>query len=101
MTNQEQIEILERAIPLIDTTDANTNGVCASVFEAIYGIDTDNWDGDSDWCDLAEKYMNDFGIRLPPAHALGSSYCWPLTPKGDAQRRAFLRRHIERLKKEL
>lgn len=90
MTKQEQIEILERAIPLILTWDIHSGmcGICAAVSYA-------------EGCSIIGFSLSDYGITLPPKQDEHSLFHWHCTPEGDEARRQFLRDHIERLKKEL
>ncbi len=96
MTTQEKIEVLEKAVGLIDHKKNFTMGVCRAIFESVnpdLPYDGRAWDIEAiDW-------MKGCGIELPQPYK--DAYCWPVTEEGDEQRREFLRFHIERLKATL
>lgn len=93
-TIQEKIEVLEKAVTLINHKSNYRHGVCRAVHEAING---DVYDG-REWDIIAIEWMSSCGIELPASKFHYDSYSWPLTEEGDEQRREFLRNHIERLK---
>lgn len=91
MTTQEKIEVLERAIPLIDTGIYRGHGVCLSIHDCLpEALQNDKG---------VDDFFEDCGIKLPKPISIG--YCWKFGPEGDEQRRDFLRTHIERLRKTL
>lgn len=94
MTTQEKIDVLEKAIPLINTATIQSNkklAICCAIAHTALPP-YDNICG-------AQQILESLGIVLPVERY--GPYCWPETSEGDEQRREFLRSHIERLKKEL
>lgn len=103
MTTQEKIDVLERAITKISHDSYPIFGVCRSVFESIYS-NVDNidkvYDG-REWDIEAIEWLRvNCQIELPE-QKYSLVFCWPLTPEGDEQRRAFLQKRIDELKSEL
>lgn len=97
MTTQQKIEVLEKAIGYIDTCGIGmtTYGVCDSISDA-YEVVTGYLISGRDFMKI-----NGMTFDRPMSYGTENIYCWSLTPEGDESRRAFLRGHIERLKKEL
>jgi len=94
MTTQEKIDVLEKAIPMINHTFFW--GICRAIGTQLPGAYGDGqYHGHQVY-----NLLSELNIELPP-HDYHMTYCFPLTAEGDEQRRSFLRKHIERLKKEL
>lgn len=87
MTTQEKIDVLEYTHNHL--FGAAGWGICDTIRLRL--------GGDHDELD---RFLKACKIRLPKSH-IRAGYCWDLNEEGDEQRRAFLREHIERLKKEL
>lgn len=106
MTTQEKIDVLTEAQDII--CHLAHQGVCYAL--NLIG-EREGYIIEGDWLVLTSEFMIALGLgELPPARYPPLSllidrdhrpFCWPLTPEGDEQRRAFLQKRIDELKSEL